>query len=105
MRQRPRSSSATRSLALLRRRGLLSQERIELLSSWRRSGFSVHNRVHVPAGDRQGLEALVRYHVAPPGELSRLRLTPGSHEVVYARKNVHDEPEQAAAACLYWLER
>jgi Putative transposase len=27
-------------LALLRRRGLLSQERIELLGSWRRSGFS-----------------------------------------------------------------
>ena len=31
-------------LALLRRRGLLSQERIDLLNSWRRSGFSVHNR-------------------------------------------------------------
>ena len=29
-------------LALLRRRGLLSEERIELLLSWRRSGFSVH---------------------------------------------------------------
>jgi hypothetical protein len=34
-------------LALLRRRGLLSQDRIELLLSWRRSGFSVHNRVFV----------------------------------------------------------
>jgi hypothetical protein len=42
-------------LALLRRRGLLSQERIELQSSWRRSGFSVHNRVYVPAGDSRGL--------------------------------------------------
>ncbi len=52
-------------LALLRRRGLLSQERIELLLSWRRSGFSLHNRVHVPAGDRQGLEALVRYMMRP----------------------------------------
>jgi hypothetical protein len=31
-------------LGLLRRRGLLSLERIELLLSWRRSGFSVHNR-------------------------------------------------------------
>jgi hypothetical protein len=42
-------------LALLRRRGLLSQERIELLFSWRRSGFSIHNRVYVPPGDSQGL--------------------------------------------------
>jgi hypothetical protein len=32
-------------LALLRRRGLLSEDRIELLLSWRRSGFSVHSRV------------------------------------------------------------
>jgi len=45
-------------LALLRRRGLLSEERIALLLSWRRSGFSVHNRVYVPAGDGQGLEAI-----------------------------------------------
>ena len=32
-------------LALLRRRGLLSQERIDLLLSWRRSGFSVQKIV------------------------------------------------------------
>jgi len=31
----------------------------------------------------------------PPVSLSRLRLTPGSHELLYARKNGHDEPEQA----------
>ncbi|MCG6924082.1 MAG: hypothetical protein LJF30_01990 [Acidobacteria bacterium] len=37
-------------LELLRRRGLLSQERIELLLSWRRSGFSVHNRVYADPG-------------------------------------------------------
>jgi len=30
----------------------------------------------------------------PPVSLSRLRFTPGSHEVVYARKGGHDEPEQ-----------
>jgi hypothetical protein len=80
-------------LALLHRRGLLSQQRSELLLSWRRSGFSVHNRVYVPAGDSQGLQALVRYMMRPPVSLSRLRFTPGSHEVVYARKQGHDEPE------------
>jgi len=81
-------------LALLRRRGLLSQERIELLLSWRRSGFSIHNRVYVPAGESQGLEALVRYMMSSPVSLSRLRFAPGFHEVVYARKGGHDEPEQ-----------
>ncbi len=80
-------------LALLRRRWLLSEERIALLLSWRRSGFSVHNRVYVPAGDGQGLEALVRYMMRSPVSLCRLRFTPGSHEVVYAHKGGHDELE------------
>jgi hypothetical protein len=48
-------------LALLRRRGLLSLERIGLLYSWRRSGFSVHNRVLVHPRDGREFEALVRY--------------------------------------------
>jgi len=51
-------------LALLRRRGLLSEERIELLLSWRRSGFSVHNRVYVP-GTAGGLEWAVAIRSAP----------------------------------------
>jgi hypothetical protein len=80
-------------LALLRRRGLPSQERIDLLLSWRRSGFSVHNRVYVPAGDGQGLEALVRTMMRCPVSLSRLRFTPGSPEVVYLHKRGHDDIE------------
>jgi hypothetical protein len=51
-------------LALLRRTGLLSQERIGLLNSWRRSGFSVHNRVFVHPRDGRESEALVRYMMA-----------------------------------------
>jgi len=90
-RQRPRSSSAT--LALLRRRGLLSQERIELLDSWRRSGFSVHNRVVVHPRDQREFEAFVRYMMRPPVSLSRLHFTPGSHEVVYMPKVGHDDIE------------
>jgi putative transposase/transposase-like zinc-binding protein len=80
-------------LALLRRRGLLSQERIELLDSWRRSGFSVHNRVVVHPGDQREFEALVRYMMRPPVSLSRLHFTPGSHEVVYVPKAGHDDSE------------
>jgi hypothetical protein len=53
------------SIALLRRRELLSQERIDLLNSWRRSGFSVHNRVFVHPRDGREFEALVRYMMRP----------------------------------------
>ena len=80
-------------LGLLRRRGLLSQERIELLLSWRRSGFSVHNRVYAHPGDGREFEALVRYMMRSPGEPARLRFTPGAKEVVYARKGGHDASE------------
>ena len=53
-------------LALLRRREPLSLERIELLDSWRRSGFSVHNRVFVRPREGREFEALVRYMMRPP---------------------------------------
>ena len=78
---------------MLRRRGLLSPERIELLLSWRRSGFSVHNRVHAHPGDGRDFEALVRYMMRSPVSLSRLRFSPGAREVVYVRKGGHDAAE------------
>ena len=53
-------------LGLLRRRGLLSEERIELLLSWRRSGFSVHNRVYTRKGGHDT-------PVPPPSERAALR--------------------------------
>ncbi len=80
-------------LVLLRGRGLLSEERIELLLSWRRSGFSVHNRVFTHPRDGRDFEALVRYMMRSPVSLRRLSFTPGSPEVVYTRKGGHDAPE------------
>jgi hypothetical protein len=80
-------------LGMLRRRGLLSPERIELLLSWRRSGFSVHNRVFAHPGDGRDFEALVRYMMRSPVSLSRLRFSPGAREVVYVRKGGHDAAE------------
>jgi hypothetical protein len=60
----------------------LSRKRIELLLSWRRSGFSVHNRVFTHPGDGREFEALVRYMMRATVSLSRLRFTPGAKEVV-----------------------
>jgi len=77
-------------LRMLREKGLVSEQRIELLLSWRRSGFSVHNRVRVSAGDASGLEALARYLMRSPVSLSRMQLDAGRGEVVYAHKKSHD---------------
>jgi hypothetical protein len=45
---------------VLHARGLLSDERLELLRSWRHSGFSVFARRRIPANDREQLEQLAR---------------------------------------------
>ncbi len=42
-------------LRLLRDRELITQERIDLLLSWRHSGFSVHNHTTVYPSDTEGL--------------------------------------------------
>jgi hypothetical protein len=60
-------------LALLRDRELPAQERIELLPSWRNSGFAVHNRTTVYPHDSEGLHKLACYFMRPPVNLSRLR--------------------------------
>ncbi len=59
-------------LRFLRREEVLSQERLELLLSWRHSGFSVHNDVRLPAetGDTKALEVLVRYMSRPAVSLA-----------------------------------
>lgn len=72
-----------RVLALLSAEGLLSQERIKLLLSWRHSGFSAHNAVTAAAGDRAGIERLGRYLLRSPVAVERLSFEQGAHQVLY----------------------
>ena len=60
-------------------RDLLTDERIELLESWKagHTGFSAHNVVTVRADDGGGLERLAGYLLRPPLSLERLILEPG----------------------------
>jgi hypothetical protein len=66
-------------LSVLAARELLTEERIELLDSWKsgHTGFSAHNAVTVRAGDGGGLERLARYLLRPPLSLERLTLETG----------------------------
>ena len=70
-----------RVLALLSAEGLLSQERIDLLLSWRHPAFSSHNAVTVAAGDRAGIERLGRYLLHSPVAVERLSFEPGSRQI------------------------
>lgn len=87
---------AHKILRMLREKDLLSERRIELLLSWRRSGFSVHNRVRVDAGDARGLEALARYLMRSPVSLARMKFVPELGEVIYTCKNGHGRAEGQA---------
>jgi hypothetical protein len=76
-------------MRLLQGVGLLTEERTELLLSWRHTGFSVHNRVRVEPEDRLAVERLACYIMRPPISLERIRWS-GDGEVFYQSKGGHD---------------
>jgi hypothetical protein len=79
-----------RVLHLLKEQHLLSDERIELLLSWRRSGFNIDDSVRIPAGESKTLEHVARYILRSPVSLSRMQWSPGSAHVLYAPKPSHN---------------
>ncbi len=66
--------------------GLLTEERGNLLLSWRHSGFSVHNTVTVAPDDPDGLERLARYLVRRPVSLGRPEFDDGGERATYRVK-------------------
>jgi len=83
-------------LALLRRRGLLSQDRIDLLLSWRRSGFSVHNRVYAHPDEGRDFEALA---TSPEGLLREQRPPRSQGELSDAPRVGNSVDSQAPRSC------
>ena len=77
---------------LLKSKDLLSDERIELLNSFRQSGFSVDASVTIWPQDTEGLERLCRYLLHCPLSLSRIHWTPGARTLFYEAKGSHDDP-------------
>jgi len=72
--------------SFLHAEGLLSEERTQLLLSWRHSGFSVRSAVTVPPDDRDGLERLACDLLRAPVILERLSFGAASDRVAYARR-------------------
>jgi len=86
-----------RVLRLLKDKGLLSEERIQLLLSWRRSGFSIDDSVRIPAGQQRAIEHVARYMLRAPLSLSRMRWSRDDSEVFYIAKGSQDDPEAPSA--------
>jgi len=77
-------------VAVIQKQGLLSDERMALLSSWRHSGFSVDNSVTLYPRDAVGLERLGRYILRSPVSLERMDYSLDTEQVVYHSKPGHD---------------
>jgi hypothetical protein len=83
---------AHKVLGLLLGRGKIGPEVVENIRSWKHSGFSVDKSVRVGAGDRVGLERLLRYIVRCPFSIERVvKLGPGG-SVIYRAE--HDDPRR-----------
>jgi hypothetical protein len=92
-------------LRLLRDKDLITEERIELLLSWRNSGFSVHNHTTVYPNDTEGLHRLACYLMRAPVNLSRLRFHPESKLLLYEPKAGHEvDDERCSTPWSSWLE-
>jgi hypothetical protein len=84
-------------IKLLRDAGLLSEKRIELLLSWKHTGFSVRGETHIGPSDRKALETVARYMLRCPVSLARLVWLQDTASVVY--KGQPDEPAEEIDAC------
>ncbi len=73
-------------LSRLRKAGLIDEERIALLLSWKHTGFSVHNSVTVQPEDAGAIERLVRYLMRAPVSQERLEIDPDLAEVSCGRR-------------------
>jgi hypothetical protein len=63
-------------LAFLKKENLISEERIELLLSWRHhTGFSVDMSVKIEPEDKESVARVARYIMRPPLSLERLKWT------------------------------
>lgn len=77
--------------SLLRKAGVIDEDRIALLLSWKHSGFSIHNSVTVEPENPLAIERLVRYLMRPPVSLERVVFDPESGELSLQAKAGADD--------------
>ena len=92
-------------LRLFSDKDLITEERIDLLLSWRHSGFAVHNHTTVDLNDTEGLHRLACYLHRSPVNLSRLHYHPQSKLLIYEPKAGHDVDDTELMDPLEFLAR
>jgi hypothetical protein len=84
-------------LRMLMDKGLIGEETVRNLLTWRHSGFSVHGAVRVEG--RQGAARLGRYMIRCPLALKRLSWNEDTAEVAYTARPTRRSGPQPTTAC------
>ncbi len=74
------------TIRVLVRRGLIRPPLAGQMLAWRHSGFTVHNRVRVAAGDAEGRKALASYMLRAPFSLKKTTYDAKSGTIIYRSK-------------------
>jgi len=80
-------------LAMLKKRGLITDRVIELISSWRHSGFNVYCSDRIYPRFTQSMENLARYIIRASFSAERLSYVSEASKVIYKSKSGNDTKE------------
>jgi len=80
-------------LSMLKRRKLIGKRIIELVSSWRHSGFNVYCGERIYPGDGQSMENISRYIIRASFSTERLNYLSEDLKVIYKSKTGNDSKE------------
>jgi len=89
---------------MLLRKGKITKEVVELILSWRHSGFNVHCGPRIQPADQDALENIARYVVRASFSQERMTYVPDEAKVIYRSKDgksdkTFDALEWLAAMC------
>ena len=92
----PRTGSSTGIMSFPRCAGLLykgkiTQDLVNMLMSWRHSGFNVYCGPRIQPGDDQAMENLARYIIRASFSQDRMTYIPEDSKVVYQSKDGKEE--------------
>jgi Zn finger protein HypA/HybF involved in hydrogenase expression len=80
-------------LSMLKRRGLITDRVIELISNWRHSGFNVYCGDRIYPRDGQSMENISRYIIRASFSTERLNYISEDSRVIYKSKTGNDTKE------------
>jgi hypothetical protein len=81
-----------RIFKLLTKEDLVTEDVVGQMRSWDHTGFGFDQSVHLPAGDRKGIERLIQYMVRCPFSLSRILKVTDEGTVVYKSEKQQCRP-------------